>query len=277
AHPFEPLWVRFTLLGVIWLWWIAYLSWKAWKRRKTNAALLAGMAAGPTAASKEAQVLAQRFNDAVARLKASGGKSWFGGGTQMLYELPWYIFIGAPGSGKTTALLNAGLTFPLAEKMGAGGVRGVGGTRNCDWWFTDEAILVDTAGRYTTQESDSATDAAAWDGFLALLRKSRPRRPINGVLLTVNIQDLLQQNPNERKEHAAKLRARMQELAEKLGVRAPVYVLVTKADLIAGFNESFGDLGKEERNQVWGFSFPYSPQSTDDPLVNFGSEFAALE
>ena len=173
--------------------------------------------------------------------------------------------------------MNAGLTFPLAEKMGGASVRGVGGTRNCDWWFTDEAVLIDTAGRYTTQESNTAVDASAWDGFLALLRKSRPRRPINGVLLTVNIQDLLQQTPVERKEHAAKLRARIQELQEKLGVRPPVYVLVTKADLIAGFNESFGALSKEERNQVWGFSFPYAPTSTDDPLVNFGSEFAALE
>ena len=173
--------------------------------------------------------------------------------------------------------MNAGLTFPLAEKMGGASVRGVGGTRNCDWWFTDEAVLIDTAGRYTTQESNSAVDASAWDGFLALLRRSRPRRPINGVLLTVNIQDLLQQTPVERKEHAAKLRARIQELQEKLGVRPPVYVLVTKADLIAGFNESFGALNKEERNQVWGFSFPYAPTSTDDPLVNFGSEFAALE
>ena len=99
-------------------------------------------------------------------------------------------------------------------------MRGVGGTRNCDWWFTDEAVLIDTAGRYTTQERTAAVDASAWDGFLALLRKSRPRRPINGVLLTVSIQDLLQQTPAERKDHAAKLRARMQELHEKLGVRA---------------------------------------------------------
>ncbi len=86
------------------------------------------------------------------------------------------------------------------------------------------------------------------------------------MLLTVSIQDLLQQTPVERKEHAAKLRARIQELQEKLGVRPPVYVLVTKADLIAGFNESFGALSKEERDQVWGFSFPYAPTSTDDPL-----------
>lgn len=278
SRPFDPLWVRILVVVLLLGAWTLRLIWKLVARKRTNAALVNGMAKGPSGSDRELKVLDERFSQALDILKKAptGSRSIFKGGAY-LYELPWYIFVGAPGSGKTTALLNAGLTFPLAEKMGAGGVRGVGGTRNCDWWFTDEAVLIDTAGRYTTQESDSQADAAAWDGFLALLKKSRPRRPINGVLLTVNIQDLLQQNPNERKEHAAKLRARMQELAEKLGVRAPVYVLVTKADLIAGFNESFGDLGKEERNQVWGFTFPHAPEGNDDPLANFGSEFAALE
>ncbi len=273
SRPLDPTWIRVTVIAVLFGLLILRVVLRYWSQKRTNAALVDGMTKGPSSADKEIATLNERFTQALDVLKKSSGK---GKGAQ-LYQLPWYIFIGAPGSGKTTALLNAGLTFPLAEKMGGASVRGVGGTRNCDWWFTDEAVLIDTAGRYTTQESNSAVDASAWDGFLALLRKSRPRRPINGVLLTVNIQDLLQQTPVERKDHAAKLRARMQELAEKLGVRAPVYVLVTKADLIAGFNESFGALSKEERNQVWGFSFPYSPASTDDPLVNFGAEFSALE
>jgi type VI secretion system protein ImpL len=279
TRPLDPVSVRVAVIGALLLLLVLRLAWGVWSRRRTNAALVDGMAKGPSTSDREIATLNERFTQAISVLKKapSGGKrSIFKRGT-FLYELPWYIFIGAPGSGKTTALLNAGLTFPLAEKMGGASVRGVGGTRNCDWWFTDEAVLIDTAGRYTTQESNSQADASAWDGFLALLRKSRPRRPINGVLLTVNIQDLLQQTPADRKDHAAKLRARMQELAEKLGVRAPVYVLVTKTDLIAGFNESFAALSKEDRNQVWGFTFPYAPGSPDDPLANFGSEFAALE
>jgi len=274
ARPLDPLWVRITLLVLIWAIWVARLSWVAWKRRKTNAALLAGMNAGPSASDKEAQVLAQRFNEAVQRLKASGARSWTGGG-QYLYELPWYIFVGAPGSGKTTALMNAGLQFLLGDAS-KGSVQGVGGTRNCDWWFTKDAVLIDTAGRYATQESDRDVDASAWDNFLALLKRTRPRQPINGVLLTVNIQDLLQQGATERQEHAAKLRARLQELQTKLGVRAPVYVLVTKADLIGGFNESFEALNKEERDQVWGFTFaPDTPP--EDPLHEFGTLYQQLQ
>jgi type VI secretion system protein ImpL len=275
SRPLESLGVRIGVLVLLWVLWIGRLAWVAWKRRKTNAALLAGMSAGPSASDKEAQVLAQRFNEAVARLKASGSKSWWGGG-QFLYELPWYVFVGAPGSGKTTALMNAGLQFLLGDAA-KGSVQGVGGTRNCEWWFTRDAVLIDTAGRYATQESDRDVDASAWDNFLALLKKTRPRQPINGVLLTVNVQDLLQQGATERQQHAAQLRARLQELQGKLGVRAPVYVLVTKADLIGGFNESFEALGKEERDQVWGFTFAPEAAADADPLRDFAALYQQLQ
>lgn len=64
---------------------------------------------------------------------------------QYLYQLPWYVIIGAPGAGKTTALVNSGLHFPLADRFGKSALRGVGRTRNCDWWFTNDAVLLDTA------------------------------------------------------------------------------------------------------------------------------------
>ncbi len=275
ARPLESWVVRLVVLVVLWSLWLGRLGWLAWRRRKTNAALLAGLAAGPSASDKEAQVLAQRFNEALTRLKTSGGgKSWLGGG-QYLYELPWYIFVGAPGSGKTTALMNAGLQFLLGD-AGKGAVQGVGGTRNCEWWFTSDAVLIDTAGRYATQESDREVDAKAWDNFLALLKKSRPRQPLNGVLLTVNVQDLLQQGATERQQHAAQLRARLQELHTKLGVRPPVYVLVTKADLVGGFNESFETLNKEDRDQVWGFSFDLDTPAAD-PLRDFALHYQGLQ
>ncbi|MGL6109237.1 MAG: type VI secretion system membrane subunit TssM, partial [Rubrivivax sp.] len=279
-HPLDGLWERGIVIGLLFVLLAVIAALGAWRRKRANAAMVQELSPRANAADHEAEVLGKRFSEALQVLedsaRKSGKRSFFKRG-QYLYELPWYIFIGAPGSGKTTALLNAGLTFPLAGKMGQAAVKGVGGTRNCDWWFTDDAVLIDTAGRYTLQQSDEKADASAWDNFLALLKKTRPRRPINGVLLTVNIQDLLQQSPADRKEHAAKLRTRMQELHARLGVRPPVYVLVTKCDLIAGFNETFGELGKEERDQVWGFSFPYDPRGADSPMQEFGSEFGALE
>ncbi len=278
GHPFDSVWLRIGILVLLWGTWIAWQGWKAYRRRRANAVLLQGLGAGPSAATKEAQLLAKRFDEAVQRLKTSRGKSLFGGGTY-LYELPWYVFVGAPGSGKTTALMNAGLQFLLGDpaKGGKASVQGVGGTRNCEWWFTQDAVLIDTAGRYATQESDKDVDASAWDNFLALLKKTRPRQPINGVLLTVNIQDLLQQGTAERQEHATKLRARLNELHAKLGVRAPVYVLVTKADLIGGFNESFEALDKDGRDQVWGFTFDAQAPAGEDPMAAFPALYQQLQ
>src|SRR5262249_12076042 len=178
------------------------------------------------------------------------------------------VFIGAPGAGKTTALVNSGLRFPLADRLGRDAVRGVGGTRDCDWWFTDEGVFLDTAGRYTTQQSNQDVDAGAWKGFLQLLKKFRSRRPTNGVLVTVSVGDLLQQSTTDRDAHVVALRARVRELYEDLGVRFPIYVLVTKSDLLAGFSEFFADLGREERAQVWGFSFPWGEQGFDKATLS---------
>jgi type VI secretion system protein ImpL len=186
------------------------------------------------------------------------------------------MFIGAPGSGKTTALINSGLHFPLAERFGHEAIAGVGGTRNCDWWFTDQAVLLDTAGRYTTQESDREADSAAWQGFLKLLSKFRPRRPINGALVTMSVADLLQQSPAEMETHAKALRTRIQELHEGLNVRFPIYVLVSKTDLLPGFMEFFAECGREEREQVWGTTFPLVGKE-GNVLTELNERFAALE
>jgi type VI secretion system protein ImpL len=294
-HPLESEIVRWVLIGVMVLAWIVKRIWTWFKARRANAQLIDGLVkqsaetapAGPSATQEEVAALTQRFEEAVAvlkkvRLSAAGKKPGLAdmvslSGRQFLYQLPWYIFIGAPGSGKTTALINSGLQFPLAEKFGTASIKGVGGTRNCDWWFTDEAVLLDTAGRYTTQESDREVDSAAWQGFLQLLKKSRPRRPINGVMLTVSVSDLLQQSPQERETHAAAVRARLQELHEHLQIRFPIYVLVTKSDLLAGFMEFFGELGKDDRAQVWGTTFAYTEDRKAVPLGGFGQEFDLLE
>jgi type VI secretion system protein ImpL len=268
--PLEAEAVRLGIIALLVLAWVAFtvLSFRA--RKKAEKALIEGVSASredpsAAAAAEEVAALKRRLAEALTLLtKARGGRA--------LYELPWYVIIGPPGSGKTTALMNAGLTFPLAERMGAAPLAGVGGTRLCDWWFTDEAVLIDTAGRYTTQDSDAAVDKAGWQGFLDLLRRNRPRAPLNGALVAISLADLATHSREERLAHARAVRARLKELDETLGVRLPVYVLFTKADLIAGFTEYFDDLDREGREQVWGVTFPVEQKGP----AGFAEAFRAL-
>ncbi|MBV8187051.1 MAG: type VI secretion system membrane subunit TssM, partial [Alphaproteobacteria bacterium] len=201
-------------------------------------------------AREEALALAERMTQALSLLKKARGTRGY------LYEQPWYAIIGPPGAGKTTALRNSGLKFPLAAEMGEGEIKGVGGTRMCEWWFTENAVLIDTAGRYTTQDSNAAVDRAGWEAFLDLLRRTRPRQPLNGVIVAISLADIAAASPEERTAHARAARRRIKELEEKLAIRIPVYAVFTKADLIAGFTEFFDDLDRDRRNQVWGMTFP---------------------
>ncbi|MDE2474025.1 MAG: type VI secretion system membrane subunit TssM [Alphaproteobacteria bacterium] len=223
------------------------------------------------ASAEETHILRERLEEALAELKRSRPGSR---GRQYLYELPWYILIGPPGSGKTTALVNSGLNFPLSDKFGKDPLRGVGGTRNCDWWFCDDAILLDTAGRYTTQDSNEAADQQAWLGFLKMLKQHRPRQPVNGVLIAIGIPDLLQMPAGERSKHARAIKSRLGELQQEFGMRLPVYVVFTKADRIAGFTEFFGDLDRHGRMEVWGTTFPLERSRKADDLISlFDAEF----
>lgn len=213
--------------------------------------------------------LHQRLLEAISALRTSRvGKAK---GPGALYVLPWYMIIGPPASGKTTLLENSGLNFPyLDPTRNRPSVRGVGGTRNCDWWFADEAVLIDTAGRYVLPvEADDATE---WLGFLDLLRKHRGRKPINGLVVGISISDLLQGSEEEAVEHARRIRGRIDELIQRLGITFPVYLLFTKCDLIRGFVEFFGDLSKVQRAQAFGATVALSRSAATPARQIFDQE-----
>ena len=267
--------VVILVIVVLWMLFSLLMQLKANRANAQMATDLVGSSDSPTKeADAEISTIANNFDEALQTLKAGAKNSQ---GKNYLYDLPWYIIIGPPGSGKTTALINSGLEFPLADKFGKGAVRGVGGTRNCDWWFTDHAVLLDTAGRYVTQDSHEAVDKAAWLGFLDLLKKHRPRRPVNGVIITMSLSDLLKQTEEERSQHALAIRQRIEELHTQFGIRFPIYMLFTKADLVAGFNDFFATLSKDEREQVWGVTFPAEDQDNPaDIIARVGNDFDDL-
>lgn len=274
-RPFGPAWVRVLIVAAMLFCYAVYGLYRLWQAVRTNDALLKRILE-PSAGKPDAAAQANIRAVSVAVSKAIGQLKRLRGGAfgwrrllesgRYLYELPWYMVVGAPGAGKSAAIARSGLKFPLADQMEASSERARGGTANCEWWFANEAVLIDTAGRYVRHEvpgDEEATVAngAEWKGFLGLLRKHRPRAPVNGVVLSVSVEELVGRTPAERTAHAATLRARLGELHQELGIHFPVYVIVTKLDLLPGFPEYFQSLTAEGRTQIWGFTLPYDAEN----------------
>lgn len=217
----------------------------------------------------EVQAVRERMAEAVKLIKTS--KLGETSGAAALYELPWYAVIGNPAAGKSSAVVMSGLKFPFSDNTD-NVIQGIGGTRHCDWYFTTEGILLDTAGRYSVHEEDRSE----WLGFLSLLKKNRPKAPLNGVIIAVSVAELGANKPEFAIDLARKLRQRVQELTEKLEVFAPVYIVFTKADLIAGFVDFFEDRDRDERDKVWGATLPYDVASKADAVAQFDQHFDEL-
>ena len=248
SRPFDAVGIRLAIILVV-VAIVAAIYGFAWWRRRSAARTLEAAIAQSEQQQGDGKVLGERMAEALETLKRSSGKRNY------LYDLPWYVIIGPPGAGKTTALVNSGLKFPLAGADGGKAIAGVGGTRYCDWWFTEEAVLIDTAGRYTTQDSDSEADKKSWQSFLSMLKANRAKQPINGVILAISLEDLMKLSGQELADHSVAIRKRLLEIHQLLKIDFPVYALFTKADLIAGFSEYFGNFTEARRRKVWGATF----------------------
>lgn len=194
-------------------------------------------------------------------------------GQKALYTLPWYMIIGPPAIGKTTVIKNSNLSFPgmTTAKL----MRGTGGTRNCDWWFSADAILLDTAGRYADGADRSETEGE-WFAFLDMLKTHRKKRPIDGLILAFSVEDLYEKDEMALIGSARELRQRMDEILDRLGWTFPVYILFTKCDLISGFSGFFSSLSPVDRYQVWGAVHEPRPEGDQEAAERFSGEFDAL-
>lgn len=281
ARPLAAPWLRALLIVLLLGCYAVHCLYRLWSRIRSDSALMqrivnpfVGEADNDSSPHISGHPVDRVVKSAIEKLKRMrirrSGLRRLWESNRYVYELPWYMVIGSPAAGKTTLILNSGLDFPDAELMSIPSLATCGETQNCDWLFANEAVLIDTAGRYTFQEVVSQGDsgmkvdnATEWRGFLGLLSKSRPLAPINGVLLTVSAEELLTYSASDRKAMAASIRTRLGELRQELRIWFPVYVLVTKLDLLQGFNEYFHSLTDESRAQVLGFTLPYRQEKAE--------------
>lgn len=246
--------------------WRLYVKMQARKRaRALNSQLSENSSAAPSAISDPARRaklddLRQNFSKGIEKFRAAG---------KDLYSLPWYVVCGEPGSGKTEAVRHCNVGFPpgLQDEM-----QGAGGTLNMHWWFTNQAVLLDTAGKLLFQEALPGT-TNEWTEFLNLLRKARPNCPINGLLLVIPAESLIKDAFEDIQRKAGKIAQQLDVIQKRLDVRFPVFVLITKCDLINGFREFFAGIKDPQlQHQMMGWSNPepldsvFRPETIDQHL-----------
>lgn len=176
-----------------------------------------------------------------------------------LYALPWYLLLGLENAGKTSLINRSGQNFVFSSVMRASGKKSEN-PLSFDWWIGNDSVLIDPDGELLTQRqneegANGEMERRLWLNFIQWLEKTRSRRPLNGVILTLDISHLATSTVAERQAYANLLRARLRELMETLSTRMPVYIALTKLDLLYGFEPFFRQYTRAKREEVMGFTF----------------------
>ncbi|RZI45690.1 type VI secretion protein IcmF/TssM N-terminal domain-containing protein [Candidatus Finniella inopinata] len=173
------------------------------------------------------------------------------------YQLPWYLLIGAEGSGKTSLLEGAELNLPFGRQDF--GVHH--GHPDCQWWFLNRGVFLDIRGTFLMRKTSLSSNEKAWRSLLILLARYRSARPLNGIILTIPATELY----GRQRLSVDEISARAEYLAQKLataqnglGLRLPVYILITKTDTVPGFQSFCSEIPTRNRHNMLGWSSPYN-------------------
>ena len=234
------LWGGFLLLGLIASFIVFLLGRRA-----------AAAAPPPDAADEEIDNL---LAAAQSRLLTSGaaGAGKFG-------KLPLILILGPSGSTKTSVVVHSGLEPELLAGEALRGEVPVP-TSAINAWFTQGTIVVEAAGKL-------AGEPSRWQRLVQRIEPSRAAavlsRGVQAPRLAVvcfGCDELLKPGASEAVPAAArKLRARLAEASERLGIRLPVYVLFTRADRLPYFDDYVRSLSRDEAREVLGATLPLTP------------------
>ncbi len=177
------------------------------------------------------------------------------------YQIPWYLVLGDEQSGKTSLLqaVRSGRRQQLLLKEKRLAVNNTG------WHFFNQGVVIDIAGKCATTRENSR-DVIAWNRVLIALEHHRPQRPVDGIILTVSAEDLLTAKaPRRMQQLADMLYPRLWQVQKQFGFALPIYVIVTKADLITGFQSFWQAHSARRREEIFGWSSPYTLETAFSP------------
>lgn len=281
TYPLASIMARLGVMGVIILLALLYGIWRLLRALAANPALLKRWMV-KSAPSTDTPIDDSAINAAILagtrylrriQLTLPLWKRFLGMQNQ---GLPWYLVLGTPNSGKTTLIFSSGQSFPVPEQLNRKNQEN-SPTQHCECLFTNEALFLDTAGKYSSNDNQSRRE---WDSLLNALKKYRPGRGLNGVIVALSAEDLLHKTRSEQLTMAANLRARLDEMRQRLVVRFPVYITITKLDLLTGFEAFFRNMTESERSQIWGVTFPWvsnASSGNSNLKLQLGQEFKALQ
>src|ERR1022692_4252220 len=230
-----------------------YIVWRTIRARRQRERFSSALEVQTAAAPKTISDPNQRADLDRVRQKFQKGLQEFKSRGKDIYKLPWYVIIGESGSGKTEAIRHSGIEFPpgMQDEL-----QGSGGTVNMDWWFTNRGIILDTAGSMLFNEA-RAGEAPEWREFLRLLKRARPQCPVNGLFLVLSVESLIRDSADKIAQKASRIAQQLDIIQRALDVRFPVYLIVTKCDLLAGFREFFDSIDDPLlQHQMFGWSNP---------------------
>lgn len=182
------------------------------------------------------------------------------GGHDSQYKLPWYLMLGTEGAGKSTILQETDLELPIGYPE----YDIQGSNAKLNWTFFDGGVVADLKGSMFLNKYGATSNDSDWSYFVKLFNRYRPKRPLDGIVITIPADELVGPNRlsfDELTQRSKHIYTKLWNLQSSLGMRIPVYVLITKTDLIPGFSSLAAEIPNENLNEMFGWSCPYSVET----------------
>jgi len=177
-------------------------------------------------------------------------------GSSNPYLVPWILAVGTRGGGTSVLCAAGGSALPPAAVPDPATGRPLG----CAWWFYDRAVVIDVAGEAFADLRGERLPDGAWIALLEELVAARDGLPLDGILLTLPVPDLAGPDALPAATLAAKaaeIHTRLWQAQKVTGLCLPVWLVLTMADAIPGFQPLLGALPADARDGAFGWSSPY--------------------